>query len=148
MSNEKDYKYTIPFDGKSTSYMIWRRKFSSLCGLKGCDIALTQDLRGKPKEADILDDTNDKDSALRKWRQENILAYSMLTLACNDYVSLQQLEAACTADYPSGCAKVAWVNLETIHKPKNNSNQHDLEQQFNHCELKADNKNQMSGFQR
>ena len=140
MSNEKDYKYIFPSDGKTVNYMIWRRKFMSLCGLKECDIALTQDLTGKPKENDKLDDNNDRDQSLRTWQQANVLAYSMLTLACNDYVSLLQLKAACTADYPSGCARKAWISLENIHKSINNSNQHDLEQQFNHCELKSEKK--------
>ena len=141
MSNDKDYKYTIPFDGKTINYMMWRRKFMSLCGLKHCEFSLTRDPTNMPPESTDLDDTNDKSGDLRKWRSANTLAYSMLTLACNDYVSLQQLEAACTVKLPSGCAYLAWKNLETIHKPKNNSNQVDLEQQFNHCELKSENKN-------
>ena len=141
MSSDKEYKYTVPFDGKTINYMIWRRKFMSLCGLKGCMYALTQDITNMPTENDILDDNNDKHKVKRNWRAANNLSYSMLTLACNDYVSLQHLEAACTNHYPSGCARLAWLSLETIHKPKNNSNLHDLEQQFNHCKLKTDNKN-------
>jgi hypothetical protein len=69
------------------------------------------------------------------------LAFSILTLTCNDYVSLQQLEAAITNDLKVGDARIAWKKLEKLHKPTNSSDQHELEQKYNHSELKSNSKN-------
>jgi hypothetical protein len=34
---------TIPFDGKTSSYVNWSKRFQSLCTIKDCDQALLQD---------------------------------------------------------------------------------------------------------
>jgi len=119
MTEQKTIKYTIPFDGKTSTYMIWRRKFLSLATLKSINHVLEEDQKDMPKDSDVLDDKTD--AAKIKLREANGLAFSMLTLACNDYVSLQQLEAAITRDLKGGNARLAWKNLEKLHKPTNSS---------------------------
>ena len=42
MSEEKSSR-TIPFDGKTSSYMNWSRRFLSLCTIKNCEDALIKD---------------------------------------------------------------------------------------------------------
>ena len=124
MTDQKTIKYTIPFDGKTTTYMIWRRKFLSLATLKKIGHVLQEDQPEMPKDSDILDDDTDK--VKKELRESNGLAFSMLTLACNDYVSLQQIEAAITNYLKGGDARLAWKNLEKLYKPTNSSDQHEL----------------------
>ena len=112
MSDEKTYR-NVPFDGKTSSYTIWSKKFLSLCAIKGCDKVLTKDFPNMPSETATLDPTNDAE--LIELRKKNKLAYSMSLLSQNDVVSLDQITSGVTADLPSGSARKAWQNLERIH---------------------------------
>jgi hypothetical protein len=42
MSEDKVLR-TKPFDGRTSSYMNWSKRFLSLCTIKDCDQALLQD---------------------------------------------------------------------------------------------------------
>jgi hypothetical protein len=42
MSEDKTLR-TVPFDGKTSSYVNWSKRFQSLCTIKDCDQALLKD---------------------------------------------------------------------------------------------------------
>jgi len=130
---------TVPFDGKTSSYDLWKEKLLSLCTIKGCAGVLIADQPDMPKDSDILDPTNDANKILL--RAANTLAYSMLILSCSDHVSMQLVTSAKTSDLPNGDARKAWLNLQAVHEPKSRSDRFELEQKFNQCMLTQDNKN-------
>jgi hypothetical protein len=122
MSEDKALR-TIPFDGKTSSYVNWSKRLQILYTIKDCDQALLQDYANNL----IHDKTNtlsskDEDFVQKeKIMKANRLAYSMLMLCQNDHVSLRALTSAVTAKRPNGCARTAWKNLEQLHKPKDDS---------------------------
>ena len=125
MADEKGIKY-IPFDGKTTSYNMWSKKFLSLCNYKHCGHVLLKLSSIMPAETDNLDPDNiAADIPKEALRKANELAYSMLTLACTDEVTMHIITSAVTALLPSGCARTAWQNLEQLHKPKSTANKYD-----------------------
>jgi hypothetical protein len=142
MSEEKPL-HTVPFDGKTSSYVNWSKRFQILCTIKECDQALLQDYADNL----IHDETttlSSKDPDLDQ--KENImkanrLVYSMLVLCQNDHVSLRALSSAVTAKRLNGCARTAWKNLEQLHKPKDDSTKYELVQKFNRLELRQEKKN-------
>jgi hypothetical protein len=130
---------SIPFDGKTPSYMNWSKRFLSLCIIKDCDQALLKDyadnLIHDEKSALSLSDSNYDEK--KEMMKANKLAYSMLMLCKNDHVSLRALTSAITAK----SARTAWKNLEHLHKPKDDSTKYELVQKFNRLELRQENKN-------
>ena len=92
-----------------------------------------------PKESDVIDPKTDPDKF--RLRNANLLAYSMLTLACTDEVTLQVVDSARPQDFPNGRAYDAWKALENIHKPQSQANKYELQQKLKECDLKQDTKN-------
>ena len=124
---------TIPFDGKTSSYMVWSRKFMSLCSVKGCLDAILKDYDDEWIVADdaTLDSNDDDDATKLQIIKENRMAYSMLMLSQNDNVTLRTLTSAVTEERPNGCARTAWLNLERIHKPLDDVTKYELVNKFN-----------------
>ena len=141
---------TVPFDGKRESYLMWNSKFKSICALRQCqqvllvqDPAMPSDSKRleKPERTGAEKDPYEKDFKIYTLQQSNALAYAMLTMAITEIVSFNAVSNAKTKNLSQGCAFTAWANLEVIYKSKSNSSQYELEQKFNHCVLKTENKN-------
>jgi hypothetical protein len=142
MSEDKTLR-TVPFDGETSSYVNWSKRFQSLCTIKDCDQALITDyVDTLIHDANTALDQKDPDlDQKEKIMKANRLAYSMSILCQNDHVSLRALASAVTAKRPNGCARTAWKNLEQLHKPKYDSTKYELVQKFNRLELRQENKN-------
>jgi hypothetical protein len=142
MSEDKAL-HTIPFDGKTSSYVNWSKRFQSLCTIKECDQALIKDYVDTfiHDETTVLDPKDPDRDQKEKIMKANKLAYSMLILCQNDHVSLRALTSAVTAKWPNRCARTAWKNLEQLHKPKDDSTKYELVQKLNRLELRQENKN-------
>jgi len=143
MSNEEKALRTIPFDGKTSSYMNWRERFLSLCTIKGCASVLLTDYDENTlvAEGTALNTTNDADGKQKEFRTQNRLAYAMLMLSQSDNVTLTALKASITTKLPNDDARGAWKNLEKLHKPTDYATKYELINKFNHLELRNDNKN-------
>jgi hypothetical protein len=58
-----------------------------------------------------------------------------------DEVGFNAIHNARNEDFPKGDAYQAWLNLETIYKPKSSAKKHELEQSFNKSSLDKEHKN-------
>jgi hypothetical protein len=73
-------------------------------------------------------------------RVANTKAYMLLSLCIspNDAITFNAIQNAVTQELPSIDAKQAWTDICEINQPATRADQHDLEQQFNHCVLQDD----------
>ena len=141
MSEEKGFR-TVSFDGKSSTFVNWSSKFLCLCVIKDCDQALTEDHpKDIPKYSIELKDANDADGSFRARRKANKTAYAMLMLSQNDNITLRALSSAVTDSFPQGDARLAWKNLEQLHKPKDDATKFELVNRLNHMDLRQESKN-------
>jgi len=132
---------TVNFDGKSSSYVNWSQKFLCLCVIKDCSTALTEDHPSSmPKEGVTLTTTNDADGKYEARRKANNLAYAMMMLSQNDNITLRALSSAVTDTFTKGDARLAWKNLEQLHKPKDDATKFELINRFNRMDLRSESK--------
>ena len=140
MEEDKTLK-AFQFSGKSEHYMMWAAKFMSYAQLKkfrGILEGTTPIPVGPNGQAIPLDED---DLIHQKYMSTNDLGYSMLNMAVKDEVSFGAIYNAKTFTFPTGCARQAWLNLETIFKPKSSAKKHELEQNFNQSSLSKSSKN-------
>jgi len=118
---------TIPFDGKRSGYVMWASKFISLCQLKDCQHVLLNEHANMPSDKttltkpdytgitdpDLILALNDK-QILYNLQRSNKSAYAMLAMAVTDSVSFNAIEGAKTTKLTLGCARTAWVALESL----------------------------------
>jgi hypothetical protein len=84
-----------------------------------------------------LDESEAADLPLIKLREANATAFSMMSLSTKGR-SHNAVQAGKTANHPSGNARKAWLNLKTQNNPINDSEEFNLKQKFNRCELNAE----------
>jgi hypothetical protein len=64
-----------------------------------------------------------------------------LCISPNDTITFNAIQNSVTLQRPSSDAKQAWKNICEINQPATRADQHDLEQQLNHCVLWDDSQN-------
>ena len=131
---------TIPFDGKTSSYLSWKQKIWCYFCLRHCEYVLKKPVDQLfPGETVEEINTYDETKALEKRKLEylksNSLAYSILMLSQNDIVTLNAISSAKTVDLPNGYAWKAWDNLKILHAPSTHGTKNSLIQKFNHSTL-------------
>jgi hypothetical protein len=128
---------TIPFDGKVEHYEEWSTTFVDYCTMKKCSKMILNDQPNLKPDSEDLDETVPTDAPFIKLREHNATAFSMLSLSTKgrNHVAVQ---AGKTTDHPSGNARKAWLNLQTLNKPVNDLEEFNLKQKFNRSELKAE----------
>jgi hypothetical protein len=126
------------FKGKKEKFAQWSYTFLSVCMLVQCKEVLIDDNYDVPNSTEILDPENDADKIIR--RKANNTAYALLTIAIKDSTGFQSVRSATTSDFPDGCARTAWKNLDRIFQPKSNKQKIELIQQFNDCKLEKEKK--------
>jgi hypothetical protein len=131
----------LPFSGKRKDFKIWHFKFLAFCALHQCKEILTDPKLKAPRHDAVLDLSKDSDKAKLVIKKQNIKAYLLLTLSVTDPISYEAIQNATTEELPDGDAKKAFANLCNIFKPVAKTEQHDLEQQFHHCQLTEDSAN-------
>jgi hypothetical protein len=94
-----------------------------------------------PTEAAVLDDTVDADKPLILLRTSNILAYALLSMSITEVTAYGAVESAKTTRLPSGDARLAWLNLERLFKPKNDVDKYELRKKFSKSEFRAEGMN-------
>jgi hypothetical protein len=130
---------SLPFSGKKSEFPVWKFKFLACCENQKCEGILLDPQVVAPNYMAFLDPTNQGDVLLMDIREQNGKAYMLLSLSISpsDTITIN----AVTADLPSGDAKQAWNNICEINQPATKADQHDLEQQFNHCILQDETQN-------
>lgn len=137
----------IPFDGKKESYNMWAAKFKSLCITKGVSNMILYDQDVPTDDVLLIKPTDEKHETylvdLNKYQlqQNNYVAYAMLCLSMSEQVSFNAVESSKDSNLKQGNARTAWITLENIFKPKSNATQYELENKFNHSELRDEKKN-------
>lgn len=131
---------TIPFDGKQENYNEWSTTFVDYCTMKKCSKMLLTDQPTLRPDVDDLDEAVATDVPLIKLREQNAIAFSMLSLSTKGK-SHEAVQAGKTTANPSGNARKAWLNLKTINKPINDLEEFNLKQKFNRSELKSEGTN-------
>ena len=148
-------KTTLSFSGRKEDWNIFAFKFKSLCKEKG----YKNELLGKYERKALLttlpatEDVNliptttttavvagdftptSIDQISDKSVENNDHAYSLLSLALHDKMSLQIIMSARTTLFKEGDAAVAWSRLEEVYTNKGEMEEADLEEQFNNSKL-------------
>jgi gag-polypeptide of LTR copia-type len=140
---------SIPFDGRRENYLMWASKFTSYCELKDCAHVLFKDYKDAmpsdettlPKPDLTIEDAQDDSVIQYNLQRANRIAYALLSMSITDSVTFNALSNAKTTKLTKGCAYTAWQNIESLYKGTSNANKFELEQKFNHSELKSDTKN-------
>ena len=127
------------FEGKKEKFAQWSYTFLSICMIAGCKEVLKSDIYAVSAATAVLDPMTDAAEIIA--RKANSTAYALLTVSIKDATGFQAISCAVTTDLPEGSARQAWKNLLTIYQPKSKTQQYDLEQKFNECQLDKETKN-------
>jgi hypothetical protein len=121
MMVEQKKVYTIPFDGKTSSYLLWKQQIWCYLCLRKC-----QDVMSKPVEQfftlpDKIEvkgkyDESEPDKKIKiDWLKNNALAYSLLMFSQSDIVTKNAISSAKTADLPNGYSWQPRENTKVLH---------------------------------
>jgi hypothetical protein len=119
----------VQFSGKQEDWRKWSRKFlarATMKKYKGVLLGTTI----VPAESDVLDLRTNEGKAAKAARDANEIGYNELLLCSDDDVVFATVDSACTADLPSGSARLAWQNLEAKFEPKTSASKVELRRQF------------------
>jgi hypothetical protein len=106
---------TIVWDGKQSSYLIWREKFMANAKRRGYKEVMTGKLK-VPRSDKVLDENDDAEAKELKARDMNDLGYVDLILSMSDTegggIALSYIKNTKTEDLPDGDLQRAWEALE------------------------------------
>jgi hypothetical protein len=134
---------SLPFSGKKSEFPVWKFKFLACCAYQKCEQILLNDNYEAPDSQEILDIKVAADRQAMERTVANTKAYMLLSLCIppNDTITFNAIQNAVTQELLSGDAEQAWKNICEINQPATRADQHDLEQQLNHCVLSDDSQN-------
>jgi hypothetical protein len=134
---------SLPFSGKKSEFPVKIFRFLACCAYQKCEDILLDPQALAPSFTQYLDPTDPIDMILMERRKQNGKAYMLLSLSISpsDTITFNAVQNAVSAYIPSGDVKQAWKNIFEINQPATKSDQHDLEQQFNHCVLQDETQN-------
>ena len=141
MDEESKALKPILFYGDKNKFTEWQARFISYAFYKGFDEILegTSVLIMPETEEEAL--TDDQVKANTNLKKMNSYAYAILMQVVKDEIGFNAIHNAKTETLPKGDAYQAWLNLETIYKPKSSAKKHELEQAFNKSSLDKEQKN-------
>jgi hypothetical protein len=127
---------TIPFDGKTSSYLSWKQKVWCYFCLCHCEDVLKKPVEQffiSPDKVDKInsyDESKPDEKKTIDYLKNNSLTYSILMLSQSDIVTLNAISSAKTVDLPNGYAWKAWENIKALHALSNCGTKNDLIQKI------------------
>ena len=139
---EEDSKTLKPysFQGDKSKFTMWQSRFLSFAHYKGFKEIIQGKTKLIQKDAENYL-TEEEITSNKSFHTLNNLAYTMLMMCVKEDVGFGAVDNARTPELPDGDAYKAWLNLETIFKPKSSAKKHELEQTFNKSSLDKEQKN-------
>ena len=132
---ENNVLWTIPFDGKQSSWHMWSTRFMAKIELQEWDKVLLGTAK-VPEDNAKVDTDPDKQKENEALREINKKMYTEMLLSCMEEVCFECVASAKTDDLKRGDASLAWKNLKKRFESNSEASKVQLKRRFANCKLK------------